>query len=139
MLLANMHLADLKVIFIAYFIIITLLFSLPLMTFGKSLTKAREDAIFTYYDIASGMNRELVKRITANGNKVVADDLDTQHYSTVCDFSGLMTNALQMKSIPFTLKDLMPLWIVTIIPFVPVVLIEIPVVEILKTLSGLVL
>jgi hypothetical protein len=136
-LLANMHLADLKFIFIVYLVFITLLFSLPLIAFTKALGNARENAIFKYYDLTAGMHRELVKRISEKGYKVEQQDLDTQHYSAVCDFNGLIVNALQMKSLPFSLKDLLPLWIATIIPFVPVILIEIPFVEILKTLSGL--
>lgn len=139
MLLANMHLADVKFIFAGYFVIITLLFTLPLMAFSSPLTKAREEAIFTFYGLGSGMNRELGRRIAANGYKVTPEDLDTQHYSTVCDFNSLMVNAVQMKSLPFNLKDLVPFWIATIIPFVPVILIEIPVAEVLKTLSGLLL
>jgi hypothetical protein len=126
MLLADMHLADLKFVFIVYFIFINLLFSLPLIAFARALGKAREDAIFKYYDLAAGMHRELVKRITAKEYKVEQQDLD-----------GLIVNALQMKSLPFKMKDLLPLWIATIIPFIPVILIEIPFVEILKTLSGL--
>jgi hypothetical protein len=117
----------------------TLIFTLPLMMFIKPLSNAREAAVFNYYDLASGMNRELVKRVSSRNFKVESEDLDTAHYSTVCDFNGLMSNMLQMKALPFNLKDLIPLWVTIIIPFVPVVLIEIPVVEVLKTLSGLLL
>jgi hypothetical protein len=134
-----MHLADLKITFAVYMIFITLLFSLPLMSFSKPLKKAREEAIFTYYDLAAGMNRELVKKIADKSYKVGPEDLELPHYSTVCDFSSLMLNAVQMKSIPFTLKDLVPLWVPALIPFIPVILIEIPVVQLLKTLSGLLL
>lgn len=139
MLLANMHLADLKIIFLVYLIFMTLIFTLPLMMFIKPLSNAREAAVFNYYDLASGMNRELVKRVSSRNFKVESEDLDTAHYSTVCDFNGLMSNMLQMKALPFNLKDLIPLWVTIIIPFVPIVLIEIPVVEVLKTLSGLLL
>jgi len=137
MLLANMHLTDLKFIFVVYLVFMTLIFTLPLMAFMKALSKTRQDAIFKFYDLASGMNRELGKRISATNLKVVGEDSDTLHYSTVCDFNGLMSNVLQMKSLPFSLKDLLPLWVTIMLPFVPVILIEIPVVEILKTLSGL--
>jgi hypothetical protein len=137
MLLASKHLVDLWIIFAVYLVFITLLFGLPLMTFRNALNMAREDAIFNYYDLANGMNREMARRIAAKHFKVVGKDLDTQHYSTINDFNSVVQNALRMKSLPFTFKDLKPLWIASVIPFVPVIFIEIPVLEVLKTLFGL--
>jgi hypothetical protein len=139
MLVGHHHLADLWIIFAVFLVFITLLFCLPLMTFVKVLTGAREDAILNYYGLANGMNREIARRIAAKHFKVVEKDLDTQHYSTVNDFNSVVQNALRMKSTPFTFNDLKPIWVAAIIPFVPVILIEIPVVEVLKALFGLLL
>ena len=137
MLLANKHLVDLWIVFAVYLVFITLLFGFPLMTFRNALNLAREDAIFNFYDLANGMNREMARRLAAKHFKVVGKDLDTQHFSTINDFNSVVQNALRMKSLPFTFKDLKPLWVASVIPFLPVILIEIPMLEVLKAMLGL--
>ncbi len=54
------------------------------------------------------------------------------YYSSVADFSAVVNNALDMKFIPFTLKDLIPLWVMTALPFLGIVLLEIPIMELFK-------
>lgn len=132
MLDEGLHLVDLRFFFIVYFFFITLLFTLPLISFSMQLIDAREESIFKNYDYTNGIYRELRKKISKGYDQVKPEDLKLPDFSAAADLSAVVDNALKMKTIPFTFKDIVPLWIMAAIPFIGVVLIEIPFNQILK-------
>ncbi len=132
-LIEGSHVLDFKFIVIAYFIFITTLFVFPLLFFSGKLSNAREQSIFENNDYANGIFRELQSKVALKGfNQVNAEDMDLPEFSTVCDMSGVFGNVLNMQTLPFTLKDLLPLWGMTALPFVFVVFIEFPIIDVLK-------
>lgn len=132
------HVLDFKFIAIAYIIFITALFVFPLLFFVDKLSNARERSIFENNDYANGIFRELQSKVALKGfNQVNADDMDSPQFSTVCDMSGVFSNVLNMQTLPFTLKDLLPLWGMTALPFVFVVFIEFPIIDVLKTVFSM--
>ena len=60
------------------------------------------------------------------------EDIDSSAYSAISDYNALVNNVLQMKFLPFTLKDIIPIWFTTALPFLAVLLLEIPFAEIIK-------
>lgn len=139
MLIEDSHLSDFRIPFISYMVFITLLFVIPLLSFTKQLTSAREEAIFNNYDFANGIYRELKPRISKNYEKVQEDDLKSAEFGTVNDFNSLMTNTLKMRSLTFSLYDILPIWVAAILPYIPVILLEIPIAELMKTFASFVL
>jgi len=119
---------------IAYIIFISLLFTLPLLSFVGKLIDGREQSVFENYDFANGMYRELRLKFSKGYDKVTKDDLQSTEFSAVSDLSSIVENALNMKYIPFTLRDLIPLWMMTILPFLAVILLEVPINELFKVL-----
>lgn len=138
MLIEGMHLAELKYAIAGYFLIITLLFTLPLASFITKLIDAREKSIFENNDFANGMFREFKKQISKGFHEVNLEDLGKPYYSSLADLNAVIENALKMKFIPFTLKDMVPVWVMAAIPFLGVVIIEIPVAELFKTIISFV-
>jgi hypothetical protein len=138
-LVEGAHVTDFKFIALGTFIFITILFVFPLLFFVNKLNSAREQSIFENNDYANGFFRELHHKVKSKGyNQVTADDLNSTEFSTVSDMSGVFSNVLHMQTLPFTLKDLLPFWISTIIPFIFVIFIEFPVIEVFKAIFSMV-
>lgn len=134
MLIEGSHLDDLKIPALAYLIFITILFTLPLIFFTGKLMDAREKSVFENYDFANGIYRELRLKFAKGYEKVNAEDLSSVDYSAAADLSAVVDNSLKMKFVPFTIKDLIPLWAMSTLPFLAVVLLEIPIKELFQTL-----
>lgn len=137
MLIEGVHLTDLKFVLIGYFIFITILFMFPLLFFTQKLFDERERSVYENYDFINGLYREFRKKISKDFEDVTSEDLKAPDYSAVGDLNAVIENALKMKSMPFVLKDLFPLWIMTATPFLGVVLIEMPVNEIVAGVVSL--
>lgn len=133
-LFEGMHLNDFKILIISYFAFITFIFAFPLYTFTNILLKTKRHSIFFENNYMNGLFRELDVRLTKGYKAVKPEDLDANDYSAATDLSSLVSNSIKMKFIPITLQDLMPLWIMSAIPFLAVLLLEIPVNEILGIL-----
>jgi hypothetical protein len=137
MLAEGLRLADMKFIGLAYFVFMTIVFTIPLFLFSGKLIDAKEQSVYENNDYTNGIYRELRRKISKGYQKVKAEDLKMPDFSAVADLSAVIENALNMKFIPFTLKDIIPLWTMMAIPFIGVILIEIPVNEILRQLFSI--
>ncbi len=127
MLLEGLHLNDLRWFGLAYFLFITLIFSFPLLTFGGQLNNAREQSVFQNYDYINGLFRELRIKMAKGFDEVNPNDLTLPDYSAAADLSMLVDNSLKMKLVPFIFRDFVPLWLMAGIPFLGVLIIEIPI------------
>jgi len=136
-LIEELHLSDVKIIILVYFVIVTLLFVLPLLSFSVKLLNACEESVFENNDFANGIFRELRIKLLKDYDHVNAEDLKTPVFSTATDLSSVIDNGQKMKLLPFNLKDLIPLWSMTALPFLAVVLMEIPLSELLKSLVSI--
>ena len=128
----GLHLAELKIAALGYFVGMTLLFTMPMLFFTAKMVEARENSVFENYDFANGMYRELRLKIKKGYDQVTKQDLDSSVYSSVSDYNAVVDNVLKMKFVPFSIKDLIPLWVFMVLPFFGVVLLEIPFAEIFK-------
>lgn len=137
-LIGGSHLDELRVYAFLFLLLITLLFTLPLMSFTASLMRARDKAIYENNDFANGLFRELQLKMSKDFDKVDAEDLQAPDYSASADLSSVIGNALKMRFIPFDLRDLIPLWLATAAPFVFVAAAEVPVVDLVKKLLNLI-
>jgi len=136
MLIEGIQLNDLKYFLIGYILFITLLFTFPMFFFTQKMIESRERTVYENYDYTNGIYRELRIKIAKGYEDVKQDDLKSPDFSAVADLSQVIENALKMKSIPFTIKDNISLWIMTIFPFVGLIFIQYPMNEIfLKAVS----
>lgn len=130
----GVHIKTMLIPGLGYFLFITLLFTLPLFSFTGKLIDGREQSVFENYDYANGIYRELRKKFLKGHDMVDADDLKSPDFSAASDLSAVVENAQNMKYTPFTLKDLLPLWGMTALPFLAVIFMEIPISELFKVI-----
>lgn len=138
MLIEGAHLADLRLGMLGYLIFVCLLFALPLLSFTGKLINAKEQTVYEYNDFANGMYRELGHRLSKGFEKVNAEDLSSPDYSAASDLSGVINNALNMKFLPFTMRDMIPFLLMTALPFLCIVLLEVPFSELFSKVFSIV-
>lgn len=138
MLIEGSHLADLRLGMLGYLIFVCLLFALPLLSFTGKLINAKEQTVYEYNDFANGIYRELRTRMSKGYDKVNAADLSSPDYSAAADLSGVINNALNMKFLPFTMRDMVPFIVMTALPFLGIVLLEVPFSELFSKIFSIV-
>jgi hypothetical protein len=136
-LIGGAHVSELRIYALLYFVAMTLLFASPLMLFTPVLLSARDNAMFENSDFANGLFRELQKKTSKNYDQVSAEDLSLPDYSATTDLSSVINNTLKMRFVPFGLRDLIPLWLMTALPFIFVALAEVPFFELVKKMLNL--
>jgi hypothetical protein len=121
-------------VIIAVVVIILLLFVGPLLVFGGKLVEARRRGVIDYGGLAGAVGDQLEKKWLDYRKSVTDSALDVPHFSAATDLYQLVSNVYQMKPFPINTQDLIALIIVTLLPFLPALLLEIPLREILVEL-----
>ncbi|HSE88996.1 MAG TPA: hypothetical protein VLJ79_22460 [Candidatus Binatia bacterium] len=124
-------------VIIAVVILSLLLFVAPLLVFGRKLVETRRRGTIDYGGLAGAVGNQLEKRWLDYRKSVNAGALDVQHFSATTDLYQLVSNVYQMKPFPIATQDLIALIVVTLLPFLPALLFEIPLDEILSDLVKL--
>jgi len=136
-IIENISLSELRFPVLGFFLFINVLLTYPLLWFTRKLIDARERSVFENDDFANGMLREFRGTLTNGYYNVSQDDLQSVKYSSVSDLSSIMNNALNMKFVPLTIKDLIPLWASIVIPLLFVISFEIPLDKLIKDILSL--
>ena len=121
-------------VIIAVVILSLVLFVGPVLVFGGKLVEARRRGILHYGGLAGAVGRELEKKWLDDRNRVDEGALDVPHFSATTDLYQVVSNVYQMKPFPIDTQDLIALIVVTLLPFLPALLFEIPLNEILSDL-----
>ena len=121
-------------VIIAVVILSLVLFVGPVLVFGAKLVEARRRGIINYGGLAGAVGRELETKWLDDRNRVDEGALDVQHFSATTDLYQVVSNVYQMKPFPIDTQDLIALIVVTLLPFLPALLFEIPLNEILSDL-----
>lgn len=115
-----------------------MLFCGPLLLFTPRLLRAWRRGVFEYGSLASRFGREF-ERKWFDGRPVDASALEVPDFSAATDLYQVAGNVYGMNFIPVDLKSVALLVVVTLLPFVPVVLLTLPLDTILSTLTSLLL
>jgi hypothetical protein len=124
-------------VIIAVVVLSLLLFVAPLLVFGRKLVEARRRGIIDYGGLAGSVGVQLEKKWLDYRKSVNESALDVQHFSATTDLYQLVSNVYQMKPFPIATQDLIALIVVTLLPFLPALLFEIPLDQILSDLVKL--
>ena len=111
-----------------------LLFLGPVLVFGGKLVEARRRGIINYGGLAGAVGCELEKKWLDYRKSVNEGALDVQHFSATTDLYQIVSNVYQMKPFPIDTQDLIALIVMTLLPFLPALLFEIPLNEVLADL-----
>jgi hypothetical protein len=121
-------------VIVAVVILSLVLFAGPLLVFGGKLIEARRRGILHYGGLAEAVGRQLERKWINDRTNVDEGALDVQHFSATTDLYQLVSNVYQMKPFPINTQDLIALIVVTLLPFLPALLFEIPLNDILSDL-----
>ncbi len=116
-----------------------ILFVAPLIVFTREILQTRRRGIFEYGALAGAVGRQLERKWLERTASVDEAALDVQHFSATTDLYQVVSNVYQIKSAPLDLQDLVAVIIAVLLPFVPVLLYEIPLNVILPDIVKLLL
>jgi len=112
------------------------LFAGPLLAFVGPLRIARIRGVFEYGALASSLGLRFEERWLRPGPQLDAGALGVPDFSATIDLYSVAGNVRRMSIMPFGLRELVPLVVATLLPFVPLVLAFVPVGEVLKRVLG---
>ena len=142
MLMAGTKLADLRLVIAASALLLVTLMLVPLLFFTPQLARAKRAALFEY-SVLCGRQlhafraRWLVKRPDGAGEG--AAELGSGDFSAVADLAATAATVQAMRVVPCRRGDFITLVAAALIAYLPVMLIELPLKETLKSLAGFLL
>jgi hypothetical protein len=111
----------------------------PLLVFGDRLLQAWRRGVSQYGALALALGQRFERRWFAHDGKVGDEALEAPDFSAGTDLYQIVANVYQMRLLPVDLSSLLTLVWSTLLPFVPVLLMAVPVDTILQKVVELVL
>jgi hypothetical protein len=118
-------------------VFVLLLVAGPLIVFVFTMHAERLSGTFRYGVLAQNVGRDFERKWLENYDKYRKEALEAPDFSATTDLYGIVANIRDMSHLPFELKALIALVVVTLLPFVPVALMTIPFKVILKEAGSL--
>ena len=113
-------------------VFVLLLFVGPLLVFTYKLQRQKVAGIFSYGALAENVGRQFEHKWLENYDKYSAGALEATDFSATTDLYGVVANVHEMKNVPFDLVGLVSLAVTTLLPFIPVLLMTMPIKQILQ-------
>jgi hypothetical protein len=113
-------------------VFVLLLFVGPLLVFTYKLQRQKVVGIFSYGALAENVGRQFEQKWLENYDKHAAEALQATDFSATTDLYGVVANVHEMKNVPFDLVGLVSLAVTTLLPFIPVLLMMMPIKQILQ-------
>ena len=117
---------------IGLLIFVFVLFVGPLAVFVFKLHRTKMMGIFQYGGLASGVGRGFEEKWLANYEKYAGEALQASDFSATTDLYQIVSNVHEMKVMPFDLRGLVTIAVSSLLPFIPVVLMTIPLKQFLQ-------
>ena len=109
----------------------TTVFTGPLLFFYGALVRTKSRDVLRYWALWQAQHRQFRQK-WLNGPPEHADMLSVPDFSEATDLSQILERVGQVKLVPFGRKQIQPLIIAALMPFLAVLLLEFPFEEILK-------
>ena len=111
---------------------VLLLFVAPLLALRGPLRRLRSRGILTYGELAADLGQRFEARWLRPGGDVTDEALEASDFSAVTDAYSIVANVGAIKLIPIDLRETALLVLATLIPFVPLLVVLVPVAELLQ-------
>ena len=118
-------------------VFVIVLFVGPLCVFVYKLQRQKIAGIFSYGALAENVGRQFEQKWLVNYDKHADEALGASDFSATTDLYQVVANVHDMKVLPFDLFGIVSLAVATLIPFIPVVIMMMPLKEILRAVAGL--
>lgn len=128
---------NIKMTVLGLVIVVLVLVVGPLIVFIKNLHREKVAGTYEYGQLAQNVGRDFESKWLENYGKYADGELEATDFSATTDLYGIVSNVNDMSLVPFSFRALAALVIVTLLPFVPVVLMMIPLKVILDQAASL--
>jgi hypothetical protein len=122
-----------------FVVFIVALFTGPLLVFVGKLLRTWRRGVADYGALAGKLGRQFERRWFGHGVSVDEETLAVPDFSTMTDLYQFVANVYQMRVIPVDLMSLVFLVIVTLLPFLPVILMVVPLDSLFRTFASFLL
>lgn len=124
-------------LFVSFLILVVVLFSSPLLVFSRNLLLAWRRGVFEYGALADRMGRQFEIEWLERGDLVDKAALSRPDFSATTDLYSIVHNLYSMRVAVIDRQSVLMLVAAAAVPFVPVVLMAIPVDAIFAKLAEL--
>lgn len=129
---------DFRNLLIGLLVFLVILFAGPMTIFLQKLRETKRRGTFEYGALAMTVGRQFETKWLPQKNVLDQKSLEVLDFSATTDLYSVVENISAMREVPFTLRDLIgPIGISAMIPFVPLVLLAMPLEVILRGLVKL--
>ena len=128
----KLTLVDYRIPLLVYVALVTIFFTYPLFAFSDKLVSLKERSIFSIYDQIKFVYQKAEFPPSLGANSKPMEDEKIAYISSLSDFNAMMANVLNLRAMVFQVRDIVPLWVVTLLPFFFVILIKIPLEDIIS-------
>lgn len=124
---------------IGWLTFLTVLFTAPLLTFFPRLVKVWRRGMFEYGALATRVGNAFERKWLGHETGGDGNILQQSDFSSAADLYQVISNVNVMRFVPLTLNDVGMLVGIMLLPFIPVVLLMVPLDTILTGIKGLLL
>jgi hypothetical protein len=126
-----------KHIFLGLVVLVVVLFNGPLLVFTGQLHRQWRRGVCEYGALASGIGQQLERKWFPRQGKIGGESLEAPDFSATTDLYSVVANVYEMRLIPIGLKSVLPLVVATLLPFVPLLLMAVPLGTLFEDLAKL--
>ncbi len=126
--------SELRYEIVAVMLLVVSVFAYPLANFYyRELSRARQRDVLNYWKLNETQLRQLEQKwIVSHSEKT--DMLGVADFSEVIDLSSILVNTQRMTLLPFQPAAILTLVLAALLPFLPVLALEFPLLQILKAI-----
>lgn len=124
---------------IASLAVLMMLFVAPLLMFSPRLMQAWRTGECDYGTLASRVGSAFEQKWLAPDTRIDRDALDRPDFSATTDLYAVVSNVHEMRFVPVSARDLATLAAALLLPFIPVVLLAVPLELVWKGVKSLLL
>jgi len=139
MLFLNLNFNDHYPILIAFVLVCILINLVPLLTYIKPLIKARMKGINEYHSLVALHHHNLEEKWIGIQKDHGDEILGNADFSSAADIVSVYESVENMTIFPFNIKTMLATVVISLLPLLLALTIQLPLVEILKTLAGILL
>ena len=129
---------DFKALAVGVLLFAIVIFTGPLFVFAPRLLREQHRGMFRYGAIAQGLGQQF-ERKWLSLRQVDKGALEVPDFSATVDLYAVVGGVYTMRILPLELRYVLLLGIMTLLPFVPVALLTVPVSVLIKEIAELVL
>ena len=117
--------------------VVLIFFVGPLLVFVLKLHAKKVEGIYSYGALADDVGRQFEEKWLTNYQEFRSGALEAPDFSATTDLYQVVANVHDMKLVPFELRAVVSLVVTALLPFIPVVLIMMPIKLIVTELARL--